>query len=48
LVGPVLIALPYAASRALANRAQKWLTRRTFIGGSALTREQKEINEKQY
>ena len=44
LIGPVLIALPYASSRALANRTSKWRSRRAFIGSSELTREQKEMS----
>lgn len=44
VVGPVLIALPYAWSRALANRTEKWRTRHASIGGSELMPEQKEMS----
>jgi len=42
VVGPVLIALPYASSRALVNRTQKWRARHAPNGRSELTREQEE------
>jgi len=44
IVGPVLIALPYASSRALANRTAKWRARHALIGRSEITREQKEMS----
>ncbi len=43
LIGPVLIAFPYASSRALANRASKWRAGSASIG-SEVTPEQKEIS----
>ncbi len=36
LIGPVLIAFPYTSSRALANRAKKWRSRRASIERSGL------------
>jgi hypothetical protein len=44
LIGPVLIAFPYASSRAIANRASKWRAAHASIGGRSLTREQKEMS----
>jgi len=45
VIGPVLIAFPYASSRALANRTTNWRSsHHASIGGSELMREQKEIS----
>ena len=43
LIGPVLIGLPYASSRALANRASKWRSGRPSIESSALTSSLKKV-----
>ena len=44
VIGPVLIAFPYASARALANRTEKWRARRASIDGCELTRAQNEVS----